>query len=216
MPLKVIGAGMPRTGTLSLKIALEKLGYGPCHHMTEVYRRPRLPTLWSRAFDGTLADFEEIFGDYNATTDAPAAFLFDALAERYPEAKVVLSIRDANSWYASMEATILTQRSQDAVAGTPLIAMLQRMFAYLAKRGGPSQPIVPGAPPPPREAMIAWFNAHNARVRSMITAERLLEFEATQGWEPLCRFLGVGVPNESYPRVNDSQEFHEIAKPQSS
>jgi len=213
MTLKVIGAGMPRTGTMSLKIALEQLGYGPCHHMIEVYTRAHLAPLWARVFDGSLGDFEEIFKDYNATTDAPAAFVFDKLAARYPQAKVILSIRDADKWYASMQATILTRQNQDEVAGSPMAPMFQKMGAYLAKNGGPPADAGPTSGAPSREGMIAWFNAHNGRVKSSIVPERLLVFEAVQGWEPLCKFLGVGVPHTPYPRVNDAQEFHAIAKP---
>ncbi len=213
MTLKVIGAGMPRTGTMSLKIALEQLGFGPCHHMSEVYKRPHLPLLWGRAFEGSLGDFEEIFNDYSATTDAPAAFVFDKLAARYPQAKVILSIRDTDKWYASMQATILTQQNQDDVAGSPLGPMFQKMGAYLAKNGGPPPGAGPTSTSPNREAIVAWFNAHNARVKGSIAPERLLVFEAAQGWEPLCAFLGVRVPQTPYPRVNDAQEFHAIAKP---
>lgn len=213
MPLRVIGAGMPRTGTMSLKIALEQLGFGPCHHMSEVYKHPHLPPLWGRAFEGSLGDFEEIFGNYNSTTDAPAAFVFDKLAARYPQAKVILSLRDPDSWYASMLATILTRQNQDEVAESPMAPMFQKMGAYLAKNGGPPPDAGPTSASPNREAIIAWFSSHNARVRKAIAPERLLEFEATQGWQPLCAFLGVPVPKTPYPRANDAQEFHAIAKP---
>ncbi len=213
MTLRVIGAGMPRTGTMSLKIALEQLGFGPCHHMSEVYKRPHLPPLWGSAFDGTLGDFEEIFKDYSATTDAPAAFVFDKLAARYPQAKVILSLRDADSWYASMQATILTQRNQDEVAASPMAPMFQKMGGYLAEHGGPPPDAGPTSLAPNREAIVAWFNTHNARVQNSIAPERLLLFEAAQGWEPLCAFLGVSIPQTPYPRVNDAQEFHATAKP---
>jgi len=217
MTLRVIGAGMPRTGTMSLKLALEQLGFGPCHHMIEVYTRPHLPPLWARVFDGSLGDFEEIFKDYNATTDAPAAFVFDKLAARYPQAKVILSIRDADKWFTSMQATILTRQNQDEVAASPMAPMFQKMGAYLAKNGGPPAQAGPtsgsGSGSANREGMIAWFNAHNGRVKCSIAPERLLVFEASQGWEPLCAFLGVSVPQTPYPRANDAQEFHAIAKP---
>ena len=207
MPLKVIGAGMPRTGTMSLKLALEQLGYAPCHHMIEVFNRPNLPPLWARAFDGTLGDYEEIFKEFQATTDAPAAFVFDQLAARYPDAKVILSTRDAEKWYASMQATILTQTHQSDLASSPLAGMFQSMVAYVSKRGGPDQL----QQTPSKNSMIAWFNSHNSRVEASIAPDRLLVFEASQGWEPLCAFLDRPVPSTPYPRVNDSQEFHQAA-----
>ncbi len=99
MPLKVIGAGLPRTGTLSLKHALEQLGFGRCHHMTELARNPDRWPLWERAFDGEPVEWEEIFQGFGATVDAPSCFFYREIAERYPEAKVILTVRDPNRWF---------------------------------------------------------------------------------------------------------------------
>jgi hypothetical protein len=206
MPLSVIGVGMPRTGTLSLKVALETLGFAPCHHMSEVFAHPHLAPLWERAFDGTLTDWEDIFGGYRATVDAPAAYIWRPIVERYPDAKVILSLRDPEKWYASFAATIGTDRHGDRMMGSRLKPMLIKMAAHVGMT-----PPAPGERPafPPKDEMLARFNAHNEAVRRTIAPERLLVFEASQGWEPLCRFLGRPVPDMPYPRVNDAGQFHE-------
>jgi hypothetical protein len=210
LPLSVIGAGMPRTGTLSLKIALEQLGFGPCHHMTELFTHPHLVPLWEQAFDGTLGDFEEIFKDYNATTDQPAAPLWDKLAARYPDAKIVLTLRDPEKWYASMMATIYAERSPTEVASVvPFMQMARKMTAYEARSLGFAPP--PGDPPEfkpaPREEMLAKFHANTERVKRLAPPDRLLIFEVAQGWEPLCHFLGKPIPATPFPRVNDTEQF---------
>jgi hypothetical protein len=207
LPLSVIGAGMPRTGTLSLKRALEQLGFGPCHHMTELFTHPHLTALWERAYDGALGDFEEIFKDYNATTDQPAAPLWDKLAARYPEAKIVLTVRDPEKWHASMMATIYAERSpQEAAGAMPFMPMALKMIAYEARSLGFAPP--PEFTPGPRAEMLAKFHANTERVKRLAPPDRLLIFDVAQGWEPLCGFLGVAVPATPFPRVNDTEQYH--------
>jgi hypothetical protein len=199
MPLKVIGAGYPRTGTLSLKFALETLGFGPCHHMAELIMHPEQVPLWLRMTDGESLDWDEIYAGYSSTTDAPGCFFWRELAERYPDAKVILSIRSAESWWTSANATVMAAPPPPPVA--PLIARLT------SKRSGKGE-VIPNPLDPDREAAIAAFDRHNEEVRRTIAPERLLVFEARQGWDPLCAFLGVAAPDRPYPRVNTSEEFH--------
>jgi hypothetical protein len=199
MPLKVIGAGLGRTGTLTLKTALEMLGFGPCHHMVEVLAHPEQVPLWNKAYDGEPFDWEEIYAPYQATVDWPGAHFYAQLAERYPDAKVILSKRDAERWYESMSETILEalegMEIKHAVPeGHPMRfggIISERTFGFDYGKA----------------SVVGAFERHNAEVRSRIAPERLLVFEAAEGWEPLCAFLGVPVPDEPFPRVNDREEF---------
>ena len=201
MALQVIGAGLGRTGTLTLKAALEQLGFGPCHHMTEVIANPGQFDFWNRAARGDAVEWEDVYGGYRATVDWPGAHFWKELADRYPEAKVVLSRRDPGRWYDSMAETILKSMEMMQLAGPDvpedhpmyfggvLIARDTFGFDYS------------------RDNVIAAFERHNAAVRSAIAPGRLLAFEAVMGWEPLCAFLGVDVPAEPFPNTNARDEF---------
>lgn len=195
MPLAVIGAGMPRTGTASLKVALEQLGFGPCMHMIELFPRPDLWPLWQKALAGEPVDWEAVFRGFRSTTDVPGCLVYRQLAERYPEAKVILSLRDPESWFASTQATILGPRLQNMLPPDRLA--LPKIIGW-----DPNDPAMHD-----REAMIERFEAHNAEVRSTIPPERLLMFRAVDGWAPLCRFLGVAVPDTPYPKANTSEDW---------
>jgi hypothetical protein len=201
MPLQVIGAGLGRTGTLTLKLALERLGFGPCHHMIEVLGNPAQLPFWNRAADGAAMEWEAVYKDYRATVDWPGAAFAVELAEYYPDAKVILSRRDPRRWYESMRETILKSMEMMGLAGVDVAQDHPMRFghALIAQRtfGGDFS----------EQNVVAAFERHNAEVKRRIPAERLLEFEAAQGWEPLCRFLGVAIPDEPFPRTNARDEF---------
>lgn len=204
MALEVIGAGFGRTGTLTLKTALEMLGFGPCHHMVEVIANPQQAQFWNRAAKGEPVDWEEVYSGYRATVDWPGCHFYAQLAERYPDAKVVLSLRDPDRWYDSMCETILASMSSMGLADE-LDENHPMLFGGLiiardTFRGDFS-----------KDNVIAAFARHNAEVQSRIPPERLLVFEAAHGWEPLCAHLGVPVPAEPFPRVNDREEFQSHA-----
>jgi hypothetical protein len=211
MALQVIGAGFPRTGTLSQKLALERLGFGPCHHMTEVFANPGSWPLWDRLGDGEPVDWDQVFDGYWSTTDAPGCWFYAELAERYPGAKVILSERDPDRWYESVSATILADAHREGMSSSPIGAIIRK----LASRGmfGASTADSWESGPPDRARMIELFLAHNAAVRRAIPAERLLVFQARDGWAPLCAFLGVPVPDEPFPHVNNAEEFRAIQIP---
>ncbi len=204
MALEAIGAGLGRTGTLTLKTALERLGFGPCHHMVEVLAHPEQIPFWNRAAKGETVDWEEVYGPYRATVDWPGCHFYAQLAERYPEAKVVLSKRDPERWYESMSETILQEMANMGLASwTDDHPMLfggliigRDTFAFDFAKAN----------------VIAAFERHNAAVQRLIPPERLLVFEPAQGWEPLCAHLGVPVPDEPFPRVNDRAEFQTHAR----
>jgi hypothetical protein len=200
MALEVIGAGFGRTGTLTLKTALEMLGFGPCHHMVEVIEHPEQLPFWNKATRGEAVDWEDVYGPYKATVDWPGCHFYAALADHYPNAKVILSKRDPGRWYESMSETIL--KTLDVFMGDdhPMV-FVSRLISKTTFNTDFS-----------RENVIAAFERHNAEVQRRIPADRLLVFEAAQGWAPLCAFLGVPVPDEPFPRVNDRQEFQTHAQ----
>lgn len=207
MALEVIGAGLGRTGTLTLKTALERLGFGPCHHMVEVIGNPAQVPFWNRAAEGEAVDWEEIYGAYRATVDWPGCHFYHELAQRYPQAKVILSKRDPERWYESMSETILKAMEQMAPeAGQEWPSDHPMRFAgtiiVQGTFGGDFS----------KDNVIAAFERHNAEVQRRVPADRLLVFEAKQGWEPLCAYLGVPVPDDPFPHVNDRAEFQTHAR----
>lgn len=209
MPLQVIGVGMPRTGTMSLKTALEQLGFGPCHHMTEVFAHPEQWPLWDRIGDGETVEWEEIFGPYRSTTDAPGVYFWRELAARYPQAKLILTERDPGRWYESMAATIFSPQHRQSLQGSPVGAIIGK----LARRSWANRDDALSAGPPTREVLIELFKTHNAAVRAEIPPERLLTYSVSEGWEPLCDFLGVKVPGAPFPHVNNAEQFHTVDVP---
>jgi len=197
MTLKVIGAGFGRTGTKSLKDALELIGFGPCYHMVEVFKNQQAPDWWSAAADDPAhADWAKIFAGYSATVDWPNATYYRELADAYPDAKVILTERDPDLWFESTQATIFARMPPGPGATDPFPRMLGKVICELFDYRMHD-----------REHCISVFKAHNARVREVIPAERLLVYEVAQGWGPLCSFLGVDPPAEAMPKVNSREEF---------
>jgi Sulfotransferase domain len=197
--LEVIGAGFGRTGTLSLKLALERLGFGPCYHMIELIDDPGRLGLWEAALAGN-ADWEQIFRGYRATVDWPGVAFWRQLVARYPAAKVILTVRDRDSWYESARDSIYRVSSSPWPAdarGDPRRDFVIRLV-WEKQFGGRFEDA---------EHAMAVFDEHYDAVRREVPADRLLEFHVRDGWQPLCDFLGVPVPDEPFPRTNDRQEF---------
>jgi hypothetical protein len=194
MALKVIGSGMGRTGTMSLKRALERLGFGPCHHMVEIFTHPDSVPLWVAAAEGR-PDWEALFDGYASAVDHPSCVFWRELADYYPNAKVLHSVRDPDAWFDSTQATILAPQSP---ASNPPPA-LKRFFEL--QRGAMGEKVHD------RDYMIERFNNLTIEVKRVIPKERLLVYEAGQGWEPICAFLGVPVPDEPFPHENSRQAF---------
>ncbi len=199
MALKVVGAGFGRTGTLSLKIALEKLGFGPCYHMAEVFPRPDHGAMWHRLAFGHPMDWDEIFRGFRATVDWPAARWWREIAAYYPNAKVLLSVRDPEAWYRSMSETIYQPMKSPAPDGAPELVRLQTEMARKAVLAETFDNRFED-----KAHAIEVFKRHNQEVRATIDPARLLEFDVRQGWAPLCRFLEVPIPDEPFPRLNDT------------
>ena len=198
MALKVIGAGFGRTATASLKYALETLLAAPCYHMSEVLGKDGHIDLWLEAALGK-PDWHTIFDGYAATVDFPAANYWRELAEAFPDAKVLLSVRDAEKWFQSTQETIFSQTLQELQAKTKWGRMIKATIDD--HLGGVMND---------REALISAYQVHNHAVKNAFDDSRLLVFEAKQGWGPLCSFLGVEIPEEPFPHINSKEEFDTI------
>jgi hypothetical protein len=197
MPLSVIGAGFGRTGTMSLKLALDRLGFGPCYHMVEVFKNPEAPGYWEAAADGKAVDWEEVFAGYNSTVDWPSATFYRELADAYPEAKVILTERDPESWFTSTQATIFSLAIRDDTQDEWQRMVLKVISDLFDRRMSD------------KAKLLEVYRRHNEEVRRTIAADRLLVYEVADGWEPLCRFLDVEVPDEPMPKVNSTDEFRQ-------
>ena len=202
MPLEIVGTGFGRTGTLSLKGALEQLGFGRCYHMIEVAQNPGHSALWSAADDGAPTDWTALFASYRATVDWPSTRFWRQIADHFPKARVIHTERPADAWYASVTSTIYQVMARPTPPNAPPAMHEQlEMARKLILRG------VFGDRFEDEAHAIAVYEAHNARVKREIPRERLLVVEPGQGWEPLCKFLGVPIPATPYPKVNTTEEF---------
>ncbi len=203
MALQIIGAGFGRTGTNSLKLALEHLGFGPCHHMFEVRDNPELLPDWEAAADGRLVDWHEVFRGYRSQVDWPGARYWRQLVDAFPDAKVILSVREPNGWFDSVQATIHPFIEARGTHDTAHLNAIAEMAYRTVVR-----PIFNDRLSD-RDHAIRVFEQHTEEVRSSVPAERLLVFDVGEGWEPLCAFLDATVPDLAFPKTNSSREFVE-------
>ncbi len=199
MALKVIGAGLGRTGTLSLKFALERLGFAGCYHMVEVLMNPGHAALWNAAADGR-PEWERLFEGYAATVDYPGCGYWRELAKAYPDAKIILTVRDPLKWFESTQATIFSSQNRGLEFPELHEFFDKNVFSHFGERIHD------------RDFMVRAFQAHNDEVQRSIPPERLLVFEAKQGWTPLCEFLGVPAPAEPFPHINSREEMEAMVR----
>lgn len=209
----MIGAGFGRTGTSSLKAALESLGFGPCYHMTEVFAHPQHAKVWRAAGRGEPVDWNDFLAGYESVVDWPACTFYGDLMREYPDAKVLLSVRDAERWYESTRNTIYEisrviggsrlSRTVFGVIGllVPAAREVGSMTGEVIWRGTFDGRFEN------RDHAIGVYERHNEEVRRRVPSDRLLVYEVKQGWGPLCDFLGVPEPDEPFPRLNDTAEF---------
>ena len=208
--MRIIGAGFGRTGTTSLKEALEELGFGPCYHMIEVFKHPEHAATWQAAWRGEPVDWEAFLGEYEATVDWPSCTFYEGLMEKYPDAQVLLSVRDPDRWYESTKNTIYGLSK--AVTRSPVSRAIFGVISLLTF-GGFSMGNMVGD--------IIWegtfhgrfedeafakevFTRHNEEVKRRVPPGKLLVYEVKEGWGPLCEFLGVEVPDMPFPHLNDA------------
>ena len=193
MALQVIGTGFGRTGTDSMREALNILGFGLCHHMFEVIESERQVNLWRDLLDGAAPDWEALFEGFNSCVDWPSAFFWEELMSVYPDAKMLLTWREPESWYASFAKTIAnyveTSEDQTRVG----VKVVRKVFdgRHLDK-----------------DHVLKVYNANIERVRAVVPPARLVIHELGAGWEPLCKGLGVAVPDVPYPSRNTTKEFN--------
>jgi len=199
MTLHVIGAGVGRTGTYSLKLALNQLGLGPCHHMEEVLlKMPVQVPLWMDAVNGQ-PDWDAIYDGYESAVDWPTAGFFRELSAAYPSAKFILTHRSPENWTDSFSATIYKLMASKDQTPPEMHAWLDMATGVIDKTGFPA-----GLD---RADLMRAFAAHNDAVKAAVPARQLLVYQVKEGWGPLCDFLGVPVPDAPFPRTNDRAEF---------
>lgn len=202
MTLAVIGSGFGRTGTASLRQALNMLGLGPCHHMEEVFAHPEQVPLWTALAAGQAVPMDSLFAGYHSQVDWPGAHVWRELAAAYPDAKVVHSVRPEEAWLRSFTGTIGTLMGGYKQAPLPphMRAMMEAMEELIARQTF-------GGTLTDREALLASYRRRAEEVRAAIPPERLLVFDVSEGWGPLCGFLGLPVPAEPFPRLNSTEDF---------
>ena len=194
MTLKVIGAGVGRTGTNSLKLALEQLLGGPCYHMHEIFDHKEDIPVWHAAALGTMPDWNDFLTDWTATIDWPASAFWEEQARANPDAVILLSHRDAEAWWKSASNTIFP-----ASVAAPESRWRDMIFDLFEKRF--TRDIEN------RDAAIAAYEKHNRYVREHAPRDRLVEWQPGDGWSPLCDALGCDVPDTPFPHVNSTEEF---------
>lgn len=199
MSLRVVGAGLGRTGTNSLKLALEQLLGAPCYHMFEVFGHPDHIDQWQLAAEGGSVDWHALFEGYAAGVDWPMASFWPEIAEAFPDAVVLLSVRPTDEWWRSADKTIWAVSRRPVPADTVMAKQMAMMRAVLSNRFTPDW----SDEGPSKEA----YERHNDDVRRRVPKERLVEWVPGDGWEPICRALGLPVPDEPFPHVNTSEEF---------
>jgi hypothetical protein len=202
MALKIIGAGLHRTGTLSLKIALETLGYQKCYHFIELGANPSHLSQWMAASEGQTTDWDALFEGYQATLDFPGQYFYKDLHKAYPNAKVILTVREAERWYESVYNTIYrVYKNADALMPPErkLLAPLDHLLFEVYYQGRFED----------KSFMLDFYHQYVEEVKNAIPADKLLVFQVKEGWKPLCEFLDAPIPeNEAFPHVNDTQDFN--------
>jgi Sulfotransferase domain len=201
MTLEVLGAGFGRTATMSLKLALERLGFAPCYHMAEIERRREHADVWLRAARGQGPDWRDLFAGYAAAVDWPVATFWRQILAAHDDAKIVLTVRDAAEWYDSFRETIVAKALGPAPPGSLPVKPLYDLSRTVILEG------TFGGRALDRAHAIAVYERHNADVVAALEPERLLVFDPADGWEPLSRFLGRPVPDEPFPHANRRSSF---------
>lgn len=215
MALKVIGAGLPRTGTKSLKLALEKLGLTPCYHMVDLYESyPHHIEQWQAASQGKPVDWSTMFTDFQAAVDYPVSRYYQPILQHYPQAKVILTVRPVEKWYTSFAKTIYPSVMQTVAAlqrtdtSTISVRAHQQMRIDQLFHDDMLQKDFAGKFETDQAAVQDVFHQHNAQVKQTVPSNQLLVYELGDGWEPLCQFLGVPIPAEDFPHTNTTSQFN--------
>lgn len=191
-----------------MKLALERLGFGPCHHMSVVAQNPDQLALWTRVINGEVGDWDAIYRDFRSAVDWPGARYWSEITRHFSQAKVILTVRDPERWYESVKDSIyrMAGRLANNESIPPYVTQVRdfiRRVVWDGDFGGRFED---------KDYAISVFNEHNEAIRREVPADRLLVFEVREGWEPLCAFLDVPVPDEPFPHANDREEFIQQAE----
>ena len=202
MALQIIGSGFGRTGTLSLKTALETLGFGPTHHMEEVFHHPDQVAHWQAVSAGQPVDWGTVFAGYGSQVDWPGCHVWRELAAAYPQAKVIHSRRPDDKWWASFSSTI-----GKLIGIYPTLPMPPHIRAMMDAMAPIICETTFGGQWTDRDKALEAYHRREAEVRAALPADRLLVYDVAEGWGPLCAFLGVPVPDEPFPNRNQKVDF---------
>lgn len=212
MSLKIIGTGVGRTGTHSLKLALEQLGFNKCYHMEELFRHPEQLIYFEKAEKGESVDWDELFKGYASAVDYPVARYYKQLITAYPQAKIIHTTRDAEAWYNSAIETIFWAtkpsfgRIFKMMIRMPFSSNVRKRLPVL-KYDGEMIDTIFGKNLKDKQEIIRRFNAINEETLNFIPKDRSLVYEVKTGWEPLCNFLNVPIPDTPFPRSNTRDDF---------
>ena len=212
MSIQIIGTGVGRTGTHSLKLALEQLGFGKCYHMIELFIHPEDLVYFEKAERGEAVDWDKLFEGYNSAVDYPVARYYKELIAKYPNAKIIHTVRDPESWYQSATETIFWAskpsigRMLSLMVKLPFSATLRKRFPILKHNGRMVDQIF-GKDLHNKQEIIKKYNEINAETLNFIPKDRSLVYDIKTGWEPLCSFLNVPVPATPFPKSNVRDEF---------
>jgi Sulfotransferase domain len=213
MSLKIVGAGQPRTGTNSLQHALEILGFGPCYHMYHLLTEsPEDVHFFISARDTGEADWATLFSSFKSAVDFPASLYYKSILKTYPNAKIILSTRDDESWYRSISETIFKAhkptflKKAKTLLSLPFSSGIRKRLRVLSYAGRMIKEFY-GPDLEDKTSVIEKFNTWNQKVSETIPKEQLLIFDVKEGWEPLCTFLNVPVPTVPFPKINSTEEF---------
>lgn len=205
MTIRVIGSGFGRTGTRSLKEALEILGFGPCHHMEEVFAHPGQVPVWGDIIGGNHQRLAEVYAGYGSQVDWPGAHVWRQAAAVFPDAKVLHSTRPVESWWKSYAGTI--GKLAMVYTSMPMPPHIRAMMDVMAPA---IRDATFGGSPDDHDVAVAAFHAREREVRAAIPPERLLVYDVAEGWGPLCAFLGRPVPDTPFPHRNVKDEFWSV------
>jgi hypothetical protein len=212
MGLKVIGTGQARTGTTTLKLALEHLGFGKCYHMYELMNHPDHLIYFEKAERGEIVNWDQLFTDYYSACDYPIVGFYKQILEKYDDAKVIHTTRDAESWFKSMTDTVFWAikpspgRMFNMMIRLPFSSTLRKRLNILKFNERMVSKFF-GEDFKNKEEVIRNFNEYDKQVFNTIPKEKILVYDVKNGWEPLCKFLKVPVPSIPFPKSNTKDEF---------
>jgi hypothetical protein len=206
MSIKLIGAGFPRTGTMSLKRAIEELGFGPCYHMIDFVRDNSTIDFWEAKFKKQNSDWSSLLSQHVSIVDFPGSLFYKELIKYYPKAKIILTVRESDSWYESVRSTVISTGKN---AESTKISEAEKLRVENFKR---MRQLIWGEVFEGRQNdktyMIERYEMHNAEVRELVPSSKLLEYSVKEGWNPLASFLETEIPDSSFPHANVRADFH--------